>query len=196
MIGTENVTHIPEDIEDRLTGFTSRVDALGVPVLRVPGSAELAEWLRDEAAGKGLAGIAMSSELRDQAPELVARLAELGVGVAVPESAIDAQDAALGVNIARMAIVETGSTLLAEDSLAARAIGLLAHTNVVVCRTGDLRPSLVDAAALLKEMALRPGGSYGSLVTGPSRTADIEMSLTVGVQGPAKLLVVFVDDLR
>jgi L-lactate dehydrogenase complex protein LldG len=33
------------------------------------------------------------------------------------------------------------------------------------------------------------------LVTGPSRTADIERVLTVGVQGPGKVMTLFVDDL-
>ncbi|MDQ4044385.1 MAG: lactate utilization protein, partial [Chloroflexota bacterium] len=36
-------------------------------------------------------------------------------------------------------------------------------------------------------------GSYATLVTGPSRTADIERQLTVGVQGPARLHVVFIE---
>ncbi|MDQ3413285.1 MAG: lactate utilization protein, partial [Chloroflexota bacterium] len=40
-----------------------------------------------------------------------------------------------------------------------------------------------------------PGGAYATLVTGPSRTADIERVLTVGVQGPARLIVLFVDEL-
>ena len=48
---------------------------------------------------------------------------------------------------------------------------------------------------MLREIASRPGGSYATLVTGPSRTADIERVLTVGVQGPARIAVLFVDDL-
>ena len=40
----------------------------------------------------------------------------------------------------------------------------------------------------LRAQAKRPGGGYTSLVTGPSRTADIEMSLTVGVQGPERVI--------
>jgi L-lactate dehydrogenase complex protein LldG len=36
------------------------------------------------------------------------------------------------------------------------------------------------------------GPSYATFVTGPSRTADIERQLTIGVQGPAAMHVVFV----
>ena len=39
------------------------------------------------------------------------------------------------------------------------------------------------------------GRWFSTLVTGPSRTADIERVLTVGVQGPGKVMTLFVDDL-
>ncbi len=94
-----------------------------------------------------------------------------------------------------MAIAETGSIMLAEESLADRAVGLVSIAHVTLCRTSDLVPSLADAATVLREIASRPHGGYATLVTGPSRTADIEMSLTVGVQGPAKVYALFVDDL-
>ena len=49
-------------------------------------------------------------------------------------------------------------------------------------------PSLDDAAAWLE--ASEGAVSLATLVTGPSRTADIERSLTIGVQGPSDLHVV------
>ena len=51
-------------------------------------------------------------------------------------------------------------------------------------------PSLDDAGAWL---AAHAGDGYAALITGPSRTADIERVITVGVQGPARLHVVLVD---
>jgi L-lactate dehydrogenase complex protein LldG len=47
----------------------------------------------------------------------------------------------------------------------------------------------------LRQVALTPGGAFATLLTGPSRTADIERVLTVGVQGPGKVMTLFVDDL-
>ena len=76
-----------------------------------------------------------------------------------------------------------------------RAIGMLTAIQVIICPTGALVPALDDAAPVLRQLALRPGGAYATLVTGPSRTADIERVLTVGVQGPGRVIVFFVDDL-
>jgi L-lactate dehydrogenase complex protein LldG len=85
--------------------------------------------------------------------------------------------------------------LLAEPTLSDRAVGLLSLTCVQIVQTETLLPGLDEAGAVLRRLALRPGGAYASLCTGPSRTADIEMSLTVGVQGPGKVAVLFVDEL-
>jgi L-lactate dehydrogenase complex protein LldG len=65
-----------------------------------------------------------------------------------------------------------------------------------------LHIALVSTAALLPDLPalfalLDPSKfSYLSFVTGPSRTADIERVLTIGVHGPGRLILVFVDDLE
>jgi L-lactate dehydrogenase complex protein LldG len=125
---------------------------------------------------------------------MAAGLAAAGVAVATPAGPDEARDAPLGVSLGRMAVAETGSVLLAEATLGDRAIGLLSLAQIIVTPLDALVPSLDDAAPALREAARRPVG-MATLVTGPSRTADIERVLTVGVQGPGRVFVLFVDRL-
>ena len=117
-----------------------------------------------------------------------------GIDVREAESPASVADAPAGLSTAELAIAETGSVLLAENALEARVVGMLTLTHFVLVRKETLFPMLEDAGKLLLE--LTKSGSdqrhYISLVTGPSRTADIERTLTIGVQGPKALCVIFV----
>ena len=96
-------------------------------------------------------------------------------------------DAAVGIAVARLAIVETGSVLLVEPSTLDRAVSLLSRHLIVVVSQSDLIDDLVEG---YRWLARRPrAAAYATFVTGPSRTADIERSLTIGVQGPSRLTV-------
>lgn len=121
-------------------------------------------------------------------------LREKGISIREAESAVSIADAPAGLSVAELAIAETGSVLLAENALEARVVGMLTLTHFVLVRKETLFPMLEDAGKLLSE--LTTSGStqrhYISLVTGPSRTADIERTLTIGVQGPKALCVIFV----
>lgn len=101
-----------------------------------------------------------------------------------------AADAAVGVSLGRLAVAETGSVLLVEPTLAERAVSMLCHHSVQIVPRDALVPSLDDVAAWLAAHAAQ--APYATLHTGPSRTADIERSLTIGVQGPREVLVVVV----
>jgi L-lactate dehydrogenase complex protein LldG len=61
---------------------------------------------------------------------------------------------------------------------------------VALVGTGQLLP---DLAAVLGRIQPSKAG-YLAMITGPSRTADIERVLTIGVHGPLRLIVVFVDE--
>jgi len=181
--------------QNLLTTYTARAEAVGVRVVQVATSEEATFWLENLRAELESPGLAISSEVTSAAPGLIAALDEAGVAWSTPGNPAESRDAPLGISIAKMAVAETGSVLLAEETLAARSVGLLSLAHIVICRTEDLVPSLEDAANALKEIATRPGGGYATFVTGPSRTADIELSLTIGVQGPARVFVLFVDNL-
>ncbi|MGB2710481.1 MAG: LUD domain-containing protein [Conexibacter sp.] len=92
------------------------------------------------------------------------------------------------VSHAAYALADTGSVvLLSSDE--PRAQSLLAFTHVTVVRTDTILP---DLEALFEAL----GGELPSsvaIVTGPSRSADIEQRLAVGVHGPGDVHVVLQD---
>ena len=183
------------DIDAMLGRLRACVEPLGVTVLRAGTSAEAAAAIAAQVELSAADAAVISSEVSAVAPALTAALDAAGVAWRIPDGPEDARDEALGVSLATLAVAETGSVMLAERTLADRAACALVRNHVTIVRTSTLVPSLEEAAPALREVALRPGGGYGTLMTGPSRTADIEMSLTVGVQGPSRVVTLFVDDL-
>jgi L-lactate utilization protein LutC len=191
------VTQRPEtaSLDALVATFHEKSSPLGVEVRRAPASIAAAGLLADMLAEWGQIGCLTSAELVDRAPALVRAIGQQDINVAIstgPESAVDAP---VGLVLGWNAVAETGSVLLAEPSLEDRSVGLLSKTCIQIVETSTLLPRLEDVAVVLRALALQPNGAYASLVSGPSRTADIELSLTVGVQGPERVGVVFVDHL-
>ncbi len=91
----------------------------------------------------------------------------------------------IGVTKAWVGLADTGSVLEADDELFG---SLLPEIHIAVLESKNILSSLPDAIELTK-------GKNAVFITGPSRTADIEMTLTIGVHGP-KEIHVFVDDSK
>jgi len=91
----------------------------------------------------------------------------------------------VGVTKAWAGLADTGSVLEADDELLG---SLLPEIHITVLKSSTILPSLPDAVQLAS-------GKNAVFITGPSRTADIEMTLTIGVHGP-KEIHVFVDDSK
>jgi L-lactate dehydrogenase complex protein LldG len=96
-----------------------------------------------------------------------------------------------GVIAAYAGVAETGSVLVADDSLGNRLVGMLSETCIVLLAAGSIVANLDDAGAKLSELE-QQGHRFMSMITGPSRTADIERVLTIGVQGPKALHIIVV----
>ena len=121
-------------------------------------------------------------------------LSSKGITIRDAGSPASVADAPAGLSGAELAIAETSSVLLAENALEARVVSMLTLTHFVLVSEDKLVPMLDDAAVILQQLT-RAGADqrhYCSFITGPSRTADIERTLTIGVQGPKTLCIIIV----
>jgi len=101
-----------------------------------------------------------------------------------------AAGASAGVTEVEWAIADTGTLAGDFTPVERRLASTLPPVHIALVRTAAIQP---DLPALFSR--LHPGRcGYISLITGPSRTADIERVLTIGVHGPKRLVVVFVDE--
>lgn len=95
----------------------------------------------------------------------------------------------VGVSACAAAVAETGSLLLAGAEPGDRLVWLLPPRCVLLVRAADVVPSLDHAMAWLRA---HPAVGAATLVTGPSKTSDVERVLTIGVQGPREVIVAVV----
>jgi L-lactate dehydrogenase complex protein LldG len=168
--------------------FEAALVAVGGSCSRVGNTSEAATTIAELAKGP----IWTAPMVRDTLPGLMSSLATSGIEIRFADNAVDVRDQPIGLSVARQAIAETGSVVLVERMLPDRSVGLMTELHIVICTLDTLAPTLDDAGETLAAVATEHG-SYATLVTGPSRTADIERQLTVGVQGPARLHVLFID---
>jgi L-lactate dehydrogenase complex protein LldG len=90
-----------------------------------------------------------------------------------------------GVTDVYAAVAETGSLVVRSSADHGRALSLVPAVYVAIVEPKNLLADLVD---LFEKMG-RDGGGGATIITGPSKTADIEMDLVVGVHGPGKVQV-------
>ncbi|MGI8486837.1 MAG: LutC/YkgG family protein [Thermomicrobiales bacterium] len=132
----------------------------------------------------------IAEETTRAAPELLAALKVRGLEPRIATDPAAVRDQPLGLAIARATIAETGSSLLVEPTVTGRSVTLMTQVLIVLCNEATLVAGLTEAAPILRDVS-NEGASYATFVTGPSRTADIERTLAVGVQGPGVFHVIF-----
>jgi L-lactate dehydrogenase complex protein LldG len=108
------------------------------------------------------------------------------------EGRAEASDA-VSVQHAFAAIAETGTLMLPSAPERPTTLNLLPDTAIVVLRAERLVGAYEEAWDLLRaELGSMPRNVM--LVTGPSRSADIEQALELGAHGPRRLHVVLVGE--
>jgi L-lactate dehydrogenase complex protein LldG len=106
--------------------------------------------------------------------------------------------AEIGVTGVDWALAETGTLVLVSGRGRPRSTSLLPATHVAVFGRDRLLESLEQVGIVLEALHADPArsmsGAVINFITGPSRTADIELTLTRGVHGPKEVHAIFVEE--
>ena len=94
----------------------------------------------------------------------------------------------LGITEADYLLPETGTLVLTSSADKPRAVSLLPRIHLAIVRPDMLRADMHQVFAEAKDQ------HYLVFITGPSRTADIELTVTLGVHGPKNLYVWMLDE--
>jgi L-lactate dehydrogenase complex protein LldG len=108
-----------------------------------------------------------------------------------------ATEAAIGITGVDYALADTGTLVLISGRGRARAVSLLPPIHVALVKTVQVISGLEDLFVSLrveKGFSNQNISSAITFITGPSRTADIELTLVVGVHGPQQLHVILLSD--
>lgn len=98
-----------------------------------------------------------------------------------------------GITTCELLIARTGSIMVSAAQSSGRSIPVFSPVHIVVAYVNQLVFDIKDGLVKLKEKYTEGLPSMISLQTGPSRTADIEKTLVVGVHGPREVYVFLVD---
>ena len=156
---------------------------------------DLAGAVASVAGGLRAASAVVAPDVEPYGEEVAAGLERAGTAVTRPTDPGGWREAAtraeLGVTGGLLAVASTGSVLLASGPGSSRLASLLPPAHLAVLPAGLLVPGFEDLfAAVSGHLGERSGAV---LVTGPSRTADIEMTIVRGVHGPRAVHVLLVD---
>ena len=104
----------------------------------------------------------------------------------------NAPTADLGISCAEFGVGETGSVCVDTYSYEARVVGMLPPVHVIFLNAAHTVRDVTTAFQVISRVFHR---GYMGFITGPSRTADIERVLSLGVHGPSRFIIMAIDDV-
>lgn len=173
----------PTPMTDLLERFTVQARGLSSSVIRVA---------TQHAVPQVIASYLAENNLGNQAlcwPDLL-ELDWIASRIVVAAQAASAEDT-IGITGAFCAIAETGTLMMLSGPHTPAATSLLPETHIAVLDSERIVATMEDAWDLVR----RERGSLPravNFISGPSRTADIEQTVTLGAHGPARVLIVLV----
>jgi L-lactate dehydrogenase complex protein LldG len=136
---------------------------------------------------------ALKGEVVESLPEFLVGFAKIASDGCVAANA-SVREADLGVTSCVCLVARTGSIVVAARTVEERALSALPPVHLVVARRSQIVLDLEAAIGVLRQAHGEKFPSLISVISGPSRTADIEKVLVMGAHGPKRLALHFVNE--
>jgi L-lactate dehydrogenase complex protein LldG len=181
---------VGETFEARRNLFAELSQKLSTTFVEVADEAAAHEWLcqMSETEGWNRVG-SYESDLTHAACEAVG-LPVVWCTSGYDREALESVD--VGITSCEALIAQTGSVLVTAQC-GGRTVSVLPPHHVVLARKDQMLPDLSAGYALLRDRYAPDWPSFISLITGPSRTGDIERILVLGAHGPKQLTVILIN---
>jgi len=174
-----------------LQTFMEMARKAGAQVARLRTFAEAGEYICPLVDGELFVADFASARRTD----LPSSLKKAGCRVASGFGRETAAKVAAGVTGANFAIADTGTLVLESTPEDIRLASTLPERHFALADTRKIVADGLAAIPYVRGFHRDTAPSYLAYITGPSRTADIERVLTIGVHGPRELHILLVDDL-
>jgi len=172
------------DVNARIAGTMAAIEYVSGKTRRVKSKDELRKALAELVNAEHVKKATVWENQELQELGIAEILSQLDVEIVSPH--LDKHDLAqcdLGVTSADAVLPQTGTLALRTTPEQAEIVSLLPRVHLAIFRPSALRADLAEVLTQVKD---RP---HAVLITGPSRTADIEKTLAIGVHGPKMLHV-------
>ena len=173
--------------------FREQLEAIGGHCVVVPNEVEAARALKRIIAELQTTPLLAQRIALSDAPVVERMLREIEASVdeaTISPGAAELFDYDVGLTAAQAAIAETGTLVLESESERHRLVSLLPPVHLAIINAADIRLTLGEALNHVRRDGSETMSRTITFITGPSRTADIELTLTIGVHGPKELYVI------
>ncbi len=182
--------------DDLLGQFATAASAAGADIHRAS-RATLGATVREILRQKSITSVIVEPRpdtglTPDVADELGEVLADVSVSAATAHSDDLLFSCGAAISGVWSAVAETGTLVCLSDAHSARSTSLIPPIHIAIVTPAQLVPDLFDLFTRLDALKVAPANV--NLITGPSKTADIEGILVRGVHGPGEVHIVICSD--
>jgi len=185
-LGREETQYSDEELREL---FAQRWQALGGIWHQAADPLNLKEILKNILEKNGEGGVTVAPSALNLVPELDEFLRSQSVKTSAPGRP-ETAESSVGVTGAFLAVAYSGSLVVLDHEPGELTASLLPPVHLALLRGKSLVFSLSQA---VERLGLEPRPGRAVFISGPSRTADIELTLVLGVHGPREVHAVFLD---